>query len=121
MDGAGIYLAPLLNLPPWGAYSDAKQVVQLINLLNARGANMVIYGMQGLGFFCTHACVFVGDINSQESCFEVFVGSSLSIIEIWGLSPLMLMNDACMTHFKLLALNSIDYFCKQSHVLASSG
>ena len=43
MDGAGIYLAPLLNLPPRGAYSDAKQVVQQLNLLNARGANMVIY------------------------------------------------------------------------------
>ena len=34
-------LAPLLNLPP-GA--DAKQVVQQLNLLNARGANMVING-----------------------------------------------------------------------------
>ena len=45
MDGAGIYLAPLLNLPPRGAYSDAKQVVQQLNLLNARGANMVIYGI----------------------------------------------------------------------------
>ena len=56
----------------------------------------------GIVFFaCMHACIcgFVGDINSQESCFEVFVGSSLSIIEIWGLSPLMLMNDECMTHF----------------------
>ena len=53
-DGAGIYLAPLLNLPPWGAYSDEKQVFQLINLLNARGANMVIYGIHaaaGIGFF----------------------------------------------------------------------
>ena len=44
MDGVGNYLAPLLNLPPRGAYSDAKQVVQQLNLLNARGANMVIYG-----------------------------------------------------------------------------
>ena len=44
MDRAGIYLAPLLNLPPRGAYSDAKQVVQQLNLLNAWGANMVIYG-----------------------------------------------------------------------------
>ena len=44
MDGLGKYLAPLLNLPPRGAYSDAKQVVQQLNLLNARGANMVIYG-----------------------------------------------------------------------------
>ena len=44
MDGAEIYLAPLLNLAPRGAYSDAKQVVQQLNLLNARGANMVIYG-----------------------------------------------------------------------------
>ena len=38
-------LAPLLNLPPRGAYSYAKQVVQQLNLLNARGANMVIYGI----------------------------------------------------------------------------
>ena len=45
MDGAGMYLALLLNLPPRGAYSDAKQVVQQLNSLNARGANMVIYGM----------------------------------------------------------------------------
>ena len=45
MDGLGKYLAPLLNLPPRGAYSDAKQVVQQLNLLNARGANMVIYCM----------------------------------------------------------------------------
>ena len=37
-----MYLAPLLNLPPRGAYSDAK-LVQQFNLLNARGANMVIY------------------------------------------------------------------------------
>ena len=44
MEGARIYLAPLLNFPPRGAYSDAKQVVQQLNLLNARGANMVIYG-----------------------------------------------------------------------------
>ena len=44
MEGAGIYLAPLLNLPPRGAYSDAKQVVQQLNLINARGANIVIYG-----------------------------------------------------------------------------
>ena len=44
MDGAGIYLAPLLNLPPRGAYSDAKSVVQQLKLLNDRGANMVIYG-----------------------------------------------------------------------------
>ena len=44
MDGAGIYLAPLLNLPPRGAYSDAKQVVQQLNLVKARGTNMVIYG-----------------------------------------------------------------------------
>ena len=44
MEGAGIYLAPLLNLPPRGGYSDTKQVVQQLNLLNARGANMVIYG-----------------------------------------------------------------------------
>ena len=44
MDGVGKYLAPLFNLPPGGAYSDAKQVVQQLNLLNARGANMVIYG-----------------------------------------------------------------------------
>ena len=45
MDRTGIYLAPLLNLPPRGAYSDAKQVVRQLNLLNARGANMVIYGI----------------------------------------------------------------------------
>ena len=44
MDGAGIYLAPLLNFPPLGTYSDAKQVVQQLNLLNSLGANMVIYG-----------------------------------------------------------------------------
>ena len=43
MDRVGKYLAHLLNLPPRGAYSDAKQVVQRLNLLNARGANMVIY------------------------------------------------------------------------------
>ena len=63
MDGAGIYLAPLLNLPPWGDYSDAKQVVQLINLLNARGANMVIlYGVHdaaGIGVFFAHMHVFL--------------------------------------------------------------
>ena len=50
MDRAEIYLAPLLNLPPRGAYSDAKQVVQQLNLLNARGANMVIYGTCPVGF-----------------------------------------------------------------------
>ena len=44
MDGAGIYLAPLFNFPPLGTYLDAKQVVQQLNLLNARGANMVMYG-----------------------------------------------------------------------------
>ena len=44
MEEGGIYLAPMLNLPPRGAYSDAKQVVQQLNLLNARGANMVKYG-----------------------------------------------------------------------------
>ena len=44
MDGVGKYLVPLLNFLPWGAYSDAKQAVQQLNLLNARGANMVIYG-----------------------------------------------------------------------------
>ena len=32
MDGVGKYLAPLFNLPPRGAYSDAKQVVQQLNL-----------------------------------------------------------------------------------------
>ena len=52
MDGVGKYLAPLLNLPPQGAYSDAKQVVQQLNLLNARGANMVIYGMSTFGDHC---------------------------------------------------------------------
>ena len=42
MDEAGIYLAFLLNFTPMGTYSDAKQVVQQLHLLNARGANMVI-------------------------------------------------------------------------------
>ena len=53
MEGVGKYLAPLLNLPPRGAYSDAKQVVQQLNLLNARGANMVIYGMGLLVLSCS--------------------------------------------------------------------
>ena len=44
MEGAGIYLAPLLNLPPRGAYSDANQVVQQLNLINT-GDNVVIYGI----------------------------------------------------------------------------
>ena len=56
MDRAGMYLAPLLNLPPRGAYSDAKQVVQQLNLLNARGANMVTYGMYGWMDVCIRGC-----------------------------------------------------------------
>ena len=55
MDGVGKYLAPLLNLPPWGAYSDAKQVQQL-NLLNARGANMVICGTSRYPYSRTRVC-----------------------------------------------------------------
>ena len=58
MDGARIYLAPLLNLLPWGAYSDAKQVVQQLNLLNARGANMVIYGTSSQQDASRHPQIF---------------------------------------------------------------
>ena len=43
-DGAGIYLAPLFNLSPRGAYSDAEEVVQQLHLSNTLGANMVICG-----------------------------------------------------------------------------
>ena len=65
MDGAGIYLAPLLNLPPRGAYSDAKRVVQQLNLLNARGANMVIYGKCGV--WCLSVTLIFCQATQQAS------------------------------------------------------
>ena len=56
MDGVGIYLAPLLNLPPRGAYPDAKPVVQQLHLLNAQGADMVIPYMVSLLQCCFIYC-----------------------------------------------------------------
>ena len=72
-----MYLAPLLNLPPRGAYSDAKQVVQYINLLNARGANMVIYGMWNV-IMVLHA-----ELPKYTNSLVVFLSKLLVYISIY--------------------------------------